>query len=366
MTHHANPTRVLFVLLLALLTTLSIAMPPTMFGLTRVANSPSCSGAVSGCLQLVSINLATGKLSNIGHGHTPLAAVGDLRVIANNVYYVLADECGKPCNATGTVLLGISTKDGAEVCRRKVPSLAEVGLVGGGQSLSHDTKNNRLILSGLNSTDGGENFTHYLLSAPLNTCGPFTKLGEFEGDSSYEPMAHGSDFDVESQRLFLTLSTGARTYGMAVVDIASGGKLTKTYSMTGKISLWGPTFVKNAKNSQLVGTESNPRGEGIDWVSLDLTSGNWTSTPLKYAATVNITFPGLEGNLGSVRSFDSASGILYVMAGRGDPSNPTLELVTIDASTGTLVAHSGTLNGDVGFSGSILSQFSLATSAPLL
>ena len=341
--------------------TLATGTMPQMYGLTRVANSPSCSGAVSGCLQLVSIDLGTGKLSNIGKGHTPLAAVGDLRVVADNVYYVLADECGKPCNSTGSVLLGISTTDGSEVCRRKVPSLAEVGLVGGGQSLHHDTKNNRLILSGLNSTDGGKHFTHVLLSSPLKTCGPFTRLGEFEGDSSYEPMCHGSDFDAKSQRLFLTLSTGEHTYGIGVVDVA-GGKLIQTYPMSGRISLWGPTYMSN---EQLVGTESNPLGEGIDWVSLNLTSGNWTSTPLKYASNVNITFPGLEGNLGSARSYDSTSGMLYVMGGRGDPSNPTLEIITIDTRTGMLVAHSGVLNGDVGFSGSILSQFSIATSAPL-
>ena len=170
----------LALLLVTLPSVLATSTLPQMYGLTRVPNSASCSGALSGCLQLVGIDLGTGKLSKIGKGHTPLAAVGDLRVVADNVYYVLADECGKPCNSTGSVLLGISVADGSEVCRRKVPSLAEVGLVGGGQSLHHDTKNSRLILSGLNSTDGGEHFTHVLLSAPLKTCGPFTKLGEFE------------------------------------------------------------------------------------------------------------------------------------------------------------------------------------------
>ena len=344
---------------------------PHMYGLTRVANSAKCSGALSGCLQLVSIDLSTGKLTNIGHGHTPLAAVGDLRVVANEVYYVLADECGQPCNATGSVLLGISTKDGSELCRRKVPSLAEVGLVGGGQSFHHDTKHNRLILSGLNSTDGGQTFTHVVLSAPLNahTCGPFTKLGEFQGDSAFEPMAHGSTFDVEGQRLFLTLSTGAHAYGMGVVDIDvlahNKVNLTKTYAMTDRISLWGPTYMTTSH--QLIGTESNPQGQGINWVALDLNinSGNWSSAPLKYAANINTTFPGLEGNLGSMRAYDSVSGLLYIMAGRGDPSNPTLEIVTIDVHTGTLVAHSGTLNGDVGYSGSVLSQISIGTSTPV-
>ena len=162
-----------------------------LFGITRVKCPPGVPHALSGCMQLVSVDAATGKITNIGVGHNPLAPVGDLRVVADGVYYALADGCGhKTCNESGSVLLGLSTKDGSEVCRHEVPSLAEVGLVGGGQSLSHDTKHNRLILTGPNSTDGGASYTHYMLSAPLGGCGPFTKLGEF-GDADYEPMAHG-------------------------------------------------------------------------------------------------------------------------------------------------------------------------------
>ena len=165
---------------------------PALYGLTRVKCPAGVPHAISGCAQLVSVD--DGKLTNIGEGHNPLAAVGDLRVITDDVYYVLADNCGGPCNATGTVLLGISLKDGSEVCRAEVPTFAEIGLVGGGQSMSHDAKNKRLLLSGMNSTDGGKSYTHVLLSASLATpgsCGPFTRVGTF-GDADYEPLYPGA------------------------------------------------------------------------------------------------------------------------------------------------------------------------------
>ena len=41
----------------------------TLYGLTRVRNSNACSGAVSGCAQLVSVDAATGVLTNIGVSH---------------------------------------------------------------------------------------------------------------------------------------------------------------------------------------------------------------------------------------------------------------------------------------------------------
>jgi hypothetical protein len=372
---------------------------PELFGLTRVKCPAGVPHALSGCAQLVSVDVDTGKLTNIGQGHNPLAAVGDLRVVANGVYYVLADNCGQPCNASGTVLLGISLSDGSEVCRADVPSLAEVGLVGGGQSLSHDTKNGRLVLTGPNSTDGGQSYTHRLLTAPLATqngrggsCGPFTRVGEF-GDADFEPMAHGSELDADGQRLFVTLSTGAHSYGMGVIDVSSA-KLIATFPMDSQEdTMWGPTFLPTsptsssapataaaAANSRMAvsAKEADGRGRaapllvgvgsaipsGIDWRSLDPQSGHWTSTPLKYAPGVNVTFPGLMGNLGSVRAFDRREGVLYVMAGRGDPGAPAVEIVKIDVASGTLVAHSGALTGDTGISGSILSQLSLSPSAP--
>ena len=79
-----------------------------LFGLTRVKCPAGVPHAISGCARLVGIDATNGEISGIGPGHNPLAAVGDLRVIADGVYYVLADNCGGPCNATGTVLLGKS------------------------------------------------------------------------------------------------------------------------------------------------------------------------------------------------------------------------------------------------------------------
>lgn len=347
---------------------LVLGAPTHLYGLTRVKCPSGVPHAPSGCAQLVGVDFSSGVISNIGKGHSQLAAVGDLRTVANGIYYVLADNCGGPCNATGTVLLGLSLADGSVTCKADVPSLAEVGLVGGGQSLSHDAANNRLLLTGPNSTDGGASYTHFVLSAPADassgSCGPFTKLGEF-GDANYEPMAHGSELDAAGQRLFITLSTGARTYGMGVVDVRKGHpvNLTATFPMGGRSSeyMWGPSFVR--ATGRLVGAASDVSG-GIDWRTLDPASGAWTSAALKYAPGVKARFPGLEGNLGSVRAYDAAAGLLYLLAGRGDPGAPTLEVVQIDVATGTLVGHSGPLTGDTGISGSVLSQLSLDPSAP--
>ena len=70
--------------------------------------------------------------------------MNDLGVVVDGTYYLLGDGW----NGTGAVLIGISTADGSETCRAYLPSLAEVGLVGGGQSLLHDPVNQRLLLAG--------------------------------------------------------------------------------------------------------------------------------------------------------------------------------------------------------------------------
>ena len=71
-----------------------------------------------------------------------------------------------------------------------------------------------------------------------------------------------------------------------------------------------------------------------------------------------------EGNLGSVRAYDSTSGRLHLMAGRGDPRRPILEVIQVDVETGTVVAHSGPLKGDTGVSESVLLQLSADPSTP--
>ena len=67
-----------------------------MYGLVRVANSSSCSGAASGCAQLVAVDPGTGALSKIGVGHQALAALGDLVAID-----------GGPAPPARSVLVGI-------------------------------------------------------------------------------------------------------------------------------------------------------------------------------------------------------------------------------------------------------------------
>ena len=298
----------------------AVPSAPDLYGLTRVTCPAGVPHAISGCAQLVSVDAMSGELTNIGAGHNPLAAVGDLRVITDGVYYVLADNCGGPCNATGTVLLGISLKDGSEVCRAEVPTFAQVGLVGGGQSMSHDAKNKRLLLSGMNSTDGGNSYTHVLLSASLaspGNCGPFTRVSTF-GDADYEPMAHGSDLDVEGGRLFITLSTSAHSYGMGSVDVATG-KLTATYPMENTKTMWGPTYVSSA--GRLVGTGSDVTSSagGIDWRTLDPSSGTWTSAPLTYKRPKKLTMAQKKSLTIERRQFERFSDIepdaeMYTMA----------------------------------------------------
>ena len=93
-------------------------------------------------------------------------------------------------------------------------------------------------------------------------------------------------------------------------------------------TLWGPTYDGVAARVVGAGVDVSGAG-GIDWRTLDPATGGWTSAPLKYAPGVNVTFNGLEGNLGSVRAFDSATGTLIVMAGRGDPGTWNLGLTGI-------------------------------------
>ena len=69
-------------------------------------------------------------------------------------------------------------------------------------------------------------------------------------------------------------------------------------------------------------------------------------------------------HFGSVRAFDEARGVLYFLAGRGNPRNPTVEVVQVDVATGTVVAHSGRLTGDKGVSGEVLLQIAFSPSSP--
>jgi hypothetical protein len=190
-----------------------------MYGLTRVANSASCSGAPSGCSQLVSVDPTSGVLAQIGVGHQALAALGDLGAIdgRSRTYYFL----GGGWNSTRTFLVGLSLDTGKERCNIELPHIGEYGIVGGGQSLSLDTVANRLIITGLAAADG----PHVVLTADLGgndgTCGlgPFQKLGTFPYSGSV-PVAHSSELDALGTTLYTDLATDERTYGIGVVDVS--------------------------------------------------------------------------------------------------------------------------------------------------
>ena len=131
----------------------------------RERNSATCTGAASGCSALVSVDKDSGLLTRIAqNAHQTLAATGDLSAIdaTRGVYYFLGDSWN---GTQGTLLVALSLKTGAELCRRQMP-VGEVGIVGGGQSLSLDTKHDRLLISGLTSQDNGTTYHHLLHQHP--------------------------------------------------------------------------------------------------------------------------------------------------------------------------------------------------------
>jgi hypothetical protein len=323
-----------------------------LYGLTRVRNGVHCSGAVSGCTQLVAINETTGSLTNIGHGHTPICPVGDLGVIdsRNKIYYYLGDGW----NGTGTILYGIGLEDGQEVCRAFIKTIGEIGIVGGGQSLVADTQNNELLIAGLATKNNGSTYYHRIMSVPMTGgCGPFTSLGSFQ-DADYEPMAHGSEIDVEGRRLFVTLASSEHAYSMGVVALPSGSM--STIPMTQMHSMWGPVWVPPKK--KMFGLALDEVNECLDWRSLDPDTGNWTSNKLKMAQGSTIKFDQLWGNLGSVRAHDYINNNVYVLIGK--QQSQKIHLGKIDMGTGSLTSpNPPQLNGDTGWSGEILMQLAL-------
>jgi hypothetical protein len=372
--------------------------PRLLYGLIRDRNSASCRGAPSGCTQLVSVGRETGTLRKIGGGHTPIAAVGDLRVVRRGVYYYLGDGL----NGTGTVLVGLSVESGAQVCAQVVEGeIAELGEVGGAQSLVLDEARGELILSGIPNATG----PHLLLRLKLKetheeeeeeeevvvvvegeekkrkkkkggratgvvaACGDVSVFGSFEYSGSL-PMAHGTALDAAGQRLITTLSTGKESFAIGLVDVSAtgpapsaGSRLYKTYAMAGNHELWSPTLI----SPSVVAGPAENEGQ-LDWRSLRLPSSGggssnsssnstWSSTPLKFAIPQNAseTFQTLWGNLGSVRAYDS--GMLYVLLAQG--RSEKLHLCGIDVQRGAVVS-AALLNGDLGFSSEVLLQLAFA------
>ena len=164
---------------------------PVLYGLTRVKNSPSCSGAPSGCTQLVHINPDNGTLTKKGHGHQTIAAVGDLGVIDSNnsLYYYLGDGW----NGTGTILVALHLQNGTVACQMTLNAyIKTVGIVGGEQSLL--ISNNKIFVTGLSSAAG----PHVILVAPLTTsggCPTFQQIGSFPYSGEL-PVAHSTTVSV--------------------------------------------------------------------------------------------------------------------------------------------------------------------------
>ena len=324
---------------------LPVAAAPQLYGLTR--NRHNCTGgAPSGCTQLVRIEPATGALTSVGPPHLPLTAVGDLAAIADGVLYTLADGL----HGSGTVLFGIDVASGEQTCEAHVLG-AEVGEVGGMQSLHVDAQRRRLVLSGPILNNATQHYHHLVVSLSLeakDVCsGQPTTLATF-AYADYEPMAHGAEYDAAGQRLFVTISSDAHAYALAVVDVSGGGADIQLLPYSGTNTLWGPQW--SATTKLLSGVGVRPSGPGIDWRTLDPASGAWTSQPL-----ANTTFDTLWGNLGSLRAYDAASASLYVLVAQGQSEQ--LSLAAVDA-TGTVQSHAR-LHGDVGSSSEVLMSMAI-------
>lgn len=163
---------------------------PVLYGLTRVKNSPSCSGAPSGCTQLVHINSHNGTLTKKGNGHQTIAAVGDLGVIDSNnrLYYYLGDGW----NGTGTILMALHLQNGSVACAMNLNAhIKTVGIVGGEQSLLIST--DKIFVTGLSSAAG----PHVILVAPLTASGclTFQQIGSFPYSGEL-PVAHSTTVSV--------------------------------------------------------------------------------------------------------------------------------------------------------------------------
>jgi hypothetical protein len=350
----------------------SAAAPaPEMYGLVRVANSASCSGAASGCAQLVSVDPATGALSKIGAGHQALAALGDLVAIdeRRRTYYFL----GGGWNSSATYLVGLSLDTGAERCSAALPSIGEYGVVGGGQSLSLDAARDRLIITGLAAPQG----PHVALSVDLggaggaggsgDGCGPLTQLGSFPYSGSL-PVAHASVLDDAGTTLYVDLAVDEHSYGIGVVDVAppSAAATAATAAVAtaataaapsllkrvipmdnGVQQMWGMTWLAQAR--RLVAVQHNtqegtPRKYGaLDWRTLDPAAAAWTNAPLGHAAfNATMNFTAQWGNLGSVRAYDSKAGVLYALLAIGRQEK--VHIGAVDCATGALQAFSPQLS----------------------
>jgi hypothetical protein len=330
----------MFLLIVFLAYLPSLTTSSQLYGLIRDKNSPSCSGAPSGCSNLVSINPSNGTITKIGTGHPTLAAVGDLAQIDNThgIYYFLGDGW----NGTGTVLIALDVDTGRQLCATNLNDhIKTVGIVGGEQSLS--LLNNTLFVTGLSAASG----PHTILVAPLvhDGCPTFQSIGSYPYSGSL-PVAHSTTAVDETFRLYTTVSTSAHAYGIDIVDLKTGG-LNRTIPMASNTKeLWSLTY----NDGYLVGPAEDGLGH-LDWRTLDIDRGQWTSVPLKYSS--NETWNNLWGNLGSIRTYNDKTKELHVLVSQGHSEK--IHLATIDVQTGTMNDSTVVeLNGDLGYSSEVL------------
>ena len=336
-----------------------------LYGLVRVHNMPSLPA-------LVTVNASTGRIAFVdpsGAGQPTTAGTGDLVAIDRSAgrYYYLGD-------ANGTRLVALSLESGKQVCAADVPALQQVQCVGCGQTLSLDAARNRLLLSGVGANASAGDAYHVLLqaalpprSSPLALCPAPFAMGRF-GQAGFMPMAHASELDGASNRLYATLSPGAHSYGIGVIDTAESGSDNRLQKIIPESdakdeTMVGMTWIAGAK--KLVGVAQDARTGRLDWRTLDPASGAWSSKPLALAPSLNVTLTSLYGNLGSVRAYDpSAEKLFVLMVGHSPDSAAELgdggeRLVHVDVRTGTVVA-APLLTGDKGVSGEILLQLAFA------
>jgi len=311
-----------------------------LYGIIRDKNSPTCSGALSGCSNLVTINPTNGTVTKIGMGHTTLAAVGDLAQIdtTHDIYYYLGDGW----NGTGTLLIALDLNTGHELCATNLnDNIKTVGIVGGGQSLT--ILNNTIVVTGLSSGSG----PHVILVAPLatNGCPVFQSTGSFPYSGTL-PVAHSTTAD-ETFHLYSTVATSPHAYGIDIIDLKTGG-LNQTIPMAGNTKeLWSLTY----DNGYLVGPAEDGLGH-LEWRTLDVGSGQWTSRPLQYS-NKSVVWNNLWGNLGSIRSYNSKTQELHVLVSQG--RSEKIHVATIDVRTGTMNDDTVVLlNGDLGYSSEVL------------
>ena len=113
---------------LAVLSARACAGGGEMYGLVLTHNSPSE-------VSLAQLDTKGGNWSLIGGQHSVLDGMGDLSAVdtKTQTFYYLGDTSG------GTTLLGVSLKDGSEVCQGVIP-VAEKGYVGIAQSIDYDQR----------------------------------------------------------------------------------------------------------------------------------------------------------------------------------------------------------------------------------